>query len=107
MNTEQNNHFRSNDIDVLVPRYWWLNLDITGAVKPMALKSKFKRVAEKKSLIFIVSIIAEKASSILKESPDLRKAYSQLKNVADKWLKHSAYSDVNLTKLFEGLSTLR
>ena len=34
---------------------------------------------------------------------DLRTAYYSLKGVVDKWLKKSAYSEVNLDKLFEML----
>lgn len=38
---------------------------------------------------------------------DYKEHYDILKNVTTKWLRKNAYSEVNLTKLFDGLSVLK
>lgn len=38
---------------------------------------------------------------------DYKEQYDILKNVTSRWLRKNAYSEVNLTKLFDGLSVLK
>lgn len=55
----------------------------------------------KSQLLFMFSAMA---NTRLK---DYKEHYDILKNVTTKWLRKNAYSEVNLTKLFDGLSVLK
>lgn len=46
-------------------------------------------------------------SQLEKEGPELTEIYRQLKITADSWQRVNAYSQVNLSKLFQGLFVLK